>query len=235
VLRYGGDRDFPPFESVGENGQAQGLQIDSLRETAREGGFELVIELDDRRATERRFRAGELDAIAMVDIPSRRAWARFVRSHATPSIGVYWRSQQPDPQALPDLAGLRVASHDSPPLQDTRAVYLGNTGATFVETASPLASLEAVRDGAADLAVMPRAFGDRLLAGGAFAGVVAGSMNLRLQSYAFAVRPDDSARQQQLEAALERFEASGRLEALRVQWLSSHRVTAAQGRCSSGS
>jgi PAS domain S-box-containing protein len=228
VLRYGGDRAFRPFEFLDEAGQPSGLQVELLAEMARAGGFEVTVQLDDWPSIERGFRAGEFDAIAMVDIPSRRDWALFLRSHATPEIGLYRRPAQADPHSLAALAGHVVALHASPPLRDTRAASLDGIGATFVETPSPLASLQWVQAGRADFALMPRAYGDRLLSSGVVGGVVAGSLSLRLQSYAFAVGVGNVALQQRLEAALAQVEASGRLEALRVKWLASHREIAKQ-------
>ncbi|HEY6135904.1 MAG TPA: transporter substrate-binding domain-containing protein, partial [Rubrivivax sp.] len=226
VLRYGGDRSFRPFEFLDDDGQPSGLQVELLGETARAGGFEVSIQLDDWPAIERGFRAGAYDAIAMVDIPARREWAQFLRSHATPEIGLYRRPTQPDPQSIGALAGHIVALHASPPLRDTRAAHLEGTGATLVETPSPLASLQWVQAGRADFALMPRAYGDRLLSMGVVGGVIAGSLALRLQSYAFAVAPGNTTLKQRLEAALEKVEASGRLEALRVKWLASHQTIA---------
>lgn len=226
LLRYGGDRSFRPFEFVDEGGKPHGFQVELLHELARLGGFQVEIHLDEWPATEQAFRAGAVDAVAMVDIPSRRVWARFLRSHATPAIGLYRREDHPDPQALTALAGHVVALHASPPLRDTRSVYLDGIGASFIETTSPLASLQAVRDRRADYALMPRAYGDPLLSSGVVGGVVAGSLSLRLQAYAFALAPGSISWQPRLEAALEKAEASGRLEALRVKWLGSHRETA---------
>jgi len=173
-------------------------------------------------------RAGALDAIAMVDIPARREWAQFLPSHATPEIGLYRRPTQSDPQSIGALAGHVVALHASPPLRDTRAAHLESAGATLVETPSPLASLQWVQAGRADYALMPRAYGDRLLSMGVVGGVIAGSLTLRLQSYAFAVAPGNGALKQRLEAALGQVEASGRLETLRLKWLSSHQTIASQ-------
>lgn len=228
VLRYGGDRGFRPFEFLDEAGQPSGLQVELLAEMARAGGFEVTVQLDDWPSIERSFRAGEFDSIALVDIPSRRDWALFLRSHATPEIGLYRRPAQADPQSLAALAGHVVALHASPPLRDTRAASLDGIGASFVETPSPLASLQWVQAGRADFALMPRAYGDRLLSSGVVGGVVAGSLSLRLQSYAFAVGVGNVALRQRLEAALAQVEASGRLEALRVKWLASHREIANQ-------
>ena len=67
-------------------------------------------------------------------------------------------------------AGLRVALPDALPMQATRSGALSGLAARFIDSPSPLAALQAVATGRADAAVLPRAYGDRLLAGGAAPG-----------------------------------------------------------------
>ncbi len=224
-LRYGGDRDFAPFESREAGGVARGFQIDLLRELATVGDFELTIEMDDWPAVEAGLRSGRFDAIAMVDVPVRREWALFARSHATPALALYHLATQRAPQSLQALAGQTVAVSGGQPMRETHAALAG-VNARFIELPTPLAALKAVASGAAGLAVLPRAYGDRLIAAGDVPGVVAADFSLRLQSYAFAVAPGNEALRQRIDAALAELEASGRLEALRLKWLSSHRETA---------
>ena len=76
------------------------------------------------------------------------------------------------------------------------------------------------------MALLPRAYADPLLASGEAPGLVASHWNLQLQSYAFAVAPGNSALRERLQKGLNELERDGRLEALRVRWLSSHRDVA---------
>lgn len=57
--------------------------------------------------------------------------------------------------------------------------------------------------------------------------MVAAPLHLNLQAYAFAVAPGNLVLQQRIDAGLAELEATGRLEALRRQWLDSHPNSAA--------
>jgi PAS domain S-box-containing protein len=228
TLRYGGDQDFAPFESTGPDGRAQGFQIELLAELARAGGFELSIELAPWPSVEAGLRSGRFDAIAMVDVPARRDWALFTRSYATPALAIYRLASQPAPQALQALAGQTVAVPAGEPMRGTRAAVFSGIDSDFIELPTALAALQAVAAGQASYALLPRAYGDRVVASGAVPGVVAADFSLRLQPYAFAVAPGNEALRGRLDEALGAVEASGRLEALRIKWLSSHRDQAAQ-------
>lgn len=226
VLRYGGDRDFRPFEFLDEDGRPQGFQIDLLNELGRVGDFEVSIRLDDWQAIESDFRAGKLDAVAMSHTRARRLWAAFCRPHATPAMTIYHREGDLGPVSLADLAEHRIAVAESEPMRETRTDFFEGDQYRFSSLDSPRAALEAVRDGQAEYALMPRAYGDAIIAAGAVQGVVASDFSLRLQDYGFAVAPENAALRYRLDAAMNELERSGSLEALRTKWLSSHRAVA---------
>jgi PAS domain S-box-containing protein len=226
VIRYGGAADFAPFESLDAQGQPVGFQIDLLRELGQQMQVQFQVTLQPWAQTEAAFRDGRLDLTAMVDTTSRRTWAQFLRSHATPAFAAYHRKGRPDPQAVAALAGQRVAVLSGPAMQDTLHTGLAGVNATFVMVDQPARALQAVQDDQADVALLPRAYGDPALATAALPGVVASSLNFPLQAYAFAVQPAQAELAARLQAALQALEADGRLEALRLRWLSSHRERA---------
>lgn len=227
-LRYGGDRDFHPYEFLDANGRPQGFQIDLLDALARIAHFQPQIRLDEWPAIEGDFRAGRLDAIALCETRNRREWAYFTRSHATPVVAVYRRSGTPAPIALTQLAGHSITVPDTEPMRQTVADFFSAEHYRFTSVPGMVSALTSVRDGKSDYALLPRAYGDKLLASGTVSGVVAGDFNLRLQTYAFAVAPDNASLHARLNAALGELEQSGRLEALRIKWLGSHRSVALQ-------
>lgn len=233
VLRYGGDRDFAPFESLDTQGRPTGFQIALLKELAQAGGFEVSIRLDAWPAVEADFKAGRLDLLAMVDTRERRAWAEFARGHATPAFAVYHRATQAAPQSLQDIAGQRIAVLEDAAMLETRATLFGGAQGVFLPMATARDALAAVQNGQAGVALLPRAYADAVLDAGAagrqIKGVVASAFSPRLQTYAFAVAPGNTALRERLEAALTQLDKTGRLEALRVQWLSSHHDVALRG------
>ena len=234
LLRYGGDRDFAPFESLDAQGRPQGFQIALLKELAQAGGFEVSIHLDAWNDVEAAFKAGKLDVIAMVDTRERRQWAEFARGHATPAFAIYHLATQAPLQSLQDIAGQRIAMLDGPAMHETRETFLAGVRGVFVPAANARDALAAVQGRQADVALLPRAYGDAVLASGALHGVVASSFSPVLQTYGFAVAPGNTALRERLEAALLQLEQAGRLEALRVQWLSNHRDAAARDTLESG-
>ena len=225
-IRYGGDAEFPPFESLDAQGRPHGFQIDLLAELGAMIGVAFDIALQPWAQTEADFRAGRLDLVAMVDTVERRNWARFTRGHATPALAVYRRHDRPEPHGLHDLAGLRIAVLDHDAMRDTVATWLTGMRGPILPLADAAEALAAVQQGRADVALLPRAYADSLLTAGAASGVAAGRMNLSLQTYALAVARQRDALHAQLQQGLDTLEANGRLEALRVRWLSSHRDVA---------
>jgi PAS domain S-box-containing protein len=227
-LRYGGDVSFAPFESLDVQGRPVGFQIELLNELGRVLDMDVQIALLPWAQTEAAFRAGALDAIAMVDTAERRAWADFANSHATPAFAVYHRRGRPDPQVLTEAAGKRVAVLAGEAMEGTLHAWLATLPATYLRVPEPTLALAAVQRGDADWALLPRAYGDRALAAMRTSDVVAGTQSFRLQAYALAVARDNVALLEKLQRGLDELERNGRLEELRLRWLGSHRELAAQ-------
>ncbi|MGE0314504.1 MAG: ATP-binding protein [Lautropia sp.] len=233
-IRYGGDLAFAPFESPDPHGRPHGFQIDLLDALGREIDATFEVTLQPWANTVRDFRQGGVDVIAMVDTADRRQWARFARGHATPALGVYHPATRTPPQAFHDLLALRVAVLDTDVMRDTLAAWPGRAPERILPVADAPAALEAVRRLDADVALLPRAYADALIAGDAARGLARSHLNLGLQTYAFAVAPHAEALQQRLQHGLDRLEADGRLELLRMRWLSSHQDLAERDRLEQG-
>ncbi len=219
TLRYGGDRAFAPLEWVGANGKPQGLQIDLLNEIARETGLRVDVRMGPWNEIEAAFRAGEIDAVSMSVVESRRAWATFSPPHAVPALAVYYRRVDPAPQSLADVVRGVIAIRRGTPILETRDEFFSAPGTRVLLTDTPAEALAAVRDGRADTAVMPRTYGDAALAAEPMPALTVSPFDLRLQSYAFATAPQNAALRERINVALARLEASGRLQALRMKWL----------------
>lgn len=223
-LRYGGDEDFAPFESRDALGKPQGFQPELLALLAETAGLEVSIELGDWPATEQALREGRLDAVAMVETPERRQWARFLRSHATPLLGLYLPRDRPQPQSLVSLADWRIAVATSEPMSATLQQLGTNDRIRFVLRNDHQSAMRAVLSDEADAALMVRAYGDRLVDRAPFDALQAAELAIPLQAYGFALSPDaDPALAQRMQRGLDALERDGRLEALRRRWLASHR------------
>ncbi|MDZ4100949.1 MAG: transporter substrate-binding domain-containing protein, partial [Hydrogenophaga sp.] len=214
-LRYGGDVGFAPFESLNANGQPEGFQIELMQALGRELGVEVAVSLQPWPATVEAFKAGRVDVIAMVETTERRAFAHFLKGHAAPAFAVYLPVGSTAPRALQDLQGSRIAVLDHEPMRESLSKWLSGISGPFVRTPDALSALQAVQLGFADMALLPRAYADPLIARGEVSGLVRALSDLRLQTYSLAVVRDNDALRQRLQGALDRLEANGTLPALR--------------------
>jgi PAS domain S-box-containing protein len=222
-LRYGGDAAFPPFEFIGADGRPQGFLVDVLHELERVNGRGIDITLAPWAQTDAGFRAGAIDMIAMIDSESRKAFVQFTRGVAALPFGVYRRAALPEPQGLRGLDGLRVAVLDSDLLRDPMTTgLLGRTGGVrgLPDAGS---ALEALIRNEADVAVLPRAYGDPALAARPRSGIVLSGVAPEIHSYAFALALGRDDLRAEVQRGLDVLEHDGRLEALRAKWLHGHR------------
>ncbi len=227
-LRYGGDVAFAPFESLNANGQPEGFQIELMQAVGRELGVPVTVSLQNWPATVEAFKAGRVDVIAMVETTERRAYAHFLKGHAAPSFAVYLPLGQPAPRALQDLQGSRIAVLDHEPMRESLSKWLSGISGPYVRTPDALSALQSVQLGFADMALLPRAYADPLIAKGEVTGLVRSLSDLRLQTYSLAVVRDNDALRDRLQGALNRLEANGTLPALRERWLNDEPASAEQ-------
>lgn len=223
VLRYGGDAALAPFESLDAQGRPQGFQVELLAALGREIGADIRIQLSPWADTEAAFRTGALDLVAMVDTPQRRQWAQFAHGHATPALGVYQRRAEPEPPDLASLTDRRLAVLDSPALHDTLQTVRSGLRAQFDPYPDAAQALAAVQQGRADLALLPRAHADPVLAQRVTNALRSSRLALQIEPYALAVAPGNRLLLARVQRGLHALERSGDLQTLRQRWLGNHR------------
>ena len=107
---YGGDREFPPYEYVDEDGQPQGFNIHLIRALAREAGQAVEIRLGQRDERMRDFDAGTTDVMFLSYTDERAAKYQLLDPTWTLSQVVMMRPGLPRyPHGLDDLWGVRIA------------------------------------------------------------------------------------------------------------------------------
>ena len=72
-LVYGGDREFPPYEYLDEQGQPEGFNIHLIRALAREAGMSIEIRLGPRDERMKEFDAGKTDVMFLSYTEERAA------------------------------------------------------------------------------------------------------------------------------------------------------------------
>src|SRR5687768_17755849 len=110
ALIYGGDREFPPYEYLDDDGQPQGFNIHLIRALAREAGMAVEIRLGQRDERMSEFDAGKTDVMFLSYSEDRAAKYQLLDQTWTLAQVVMMRPGLPRyPQGLDDLWGLRIA------------------------------------------------------------------------------------------------------------------------------
>jgi PAS domain S-box-containing protein len=110
TLVYGGDREFPPYEYIDDDGQPQGFNIYLIRTLAREAGLSVEIRLGQRDERMREFDEGKTDVMFLTYTEDRAAkyvlldqtWTLAQVVMMRPGLSRY-------PTGLDDLWGTRIA------------------------------------------------------------------------------------------------------------------------------
>jgi diguanylate cyclase (GGDEF)-like protein len=72
VLVFGGDRDYPPYEYIDENGDYTGFNVDIMRAVARVLGMDLEIELGEWNYIVEKMKSGQLDGLLGMAVTAER-------------------------------------------------------------------------------------------------------------------------------------------------------------------
>jgi PAS domain S-box-containing protein len=109
-LVYGGDREFPPYEYIDDEGQPQGFNIHLIRALAKEAGMSVEIRLGQRDERMRDFDEGRTDVMFLTHTEERAAKYRLLDQTWTLAQVVMMRPGLPRyPTGLDDLWGTRIA------------------------------------------------------------------------------------------------------------------------------
>lgn len=110
IIIIGGDRNYPPYEYVDENGDYRGFNVDIMRALALELGIDIRLEpMDWKEATEA-LEKGEIDAIQGMSYNRARAKKYyFSEKHLENSLIYFVRKEDPFIFELDDLEGKKVA------------------------------------------------------------------------------------------------------------------------------
>ena len=113
TIIYGGDREFPPYEYLDDNGTPQGFNIQLMRALAREAGLSVEIRLGARDERMAEFDAGRTDVMFLSYSDDRAAKYQLLDQTWTLSQVIMMRPGLPRyPRGLDDLWGVRVAVDD---------------------------------------------------------------------------------------------------------------------------
>lgn len=90
-----GDRAYPPFEFINQDGQPDGFNVELIKAVMEEQGLQYKLELDDWNVVIEELKAKKIDAVAgMVYSPDRVSFAKFGMPHSFIFQNIIYRKGQ---------------------------------------------------------------------------------------------------------------------------------------------
>lgn len=215
-VRVGGDPQYPPYHYLDVDGNAGGFDMAVLQGIARVQGLSLTYEFGEWGRTLDRLEHGELDVVPMFISVDRRERFLFSRPVMRRHHLLFGRGNErvEDPA---QLAGRRVSVQFGGMAWE----WLINeqVDAVLHPVNEESLVLVAVARGEADFALLPADIGYHTMATQGLQGLEPVSPAWLVREYAFGVNPARPELVPRLDAGLVDLEASGEIEALRLQWL----------------
>ncbi|MFO7884030.1 MAG: transporter substrate-binding domain-containing protein, partial [Desulfobacteraceae bacterium] len=215
----GGDRNFPPYEFLDENGKPTGYNVDLTRAIAREMGLNIEIRLG--RWTERleALENGDIDIMqGMFYSPNRNLKFDFTQPHTVNHyVGVVRKGEGPAPGSIKDLSGKHLVVEQGDILHD----FLIENG--LEEHTTPVAdqeaALQALSTGKYDCALVSLITAHYLIERHGWTHLVPGKTPITMHEYCYAAARDQKALLANFSEGLKAVENSGRYRTIQNKWL----------------
>ncbi len=215
----GGDRNFPPYEFLDENGRPTGYNVDLAMAIAREMGLDIKIRLG--RWTERlqALESGRIDAMqGMFYSPARALKFGFTQPHTVSNyVAVVRKGEGPAPGSVEDLSGKRIVVEKGDILHDF-AIENGLEKQVEAVVDQEKALVE-LRDGKYDCALVSLMTAHYLIDKHGWSNLVPGKKPIVAFEYCFASSKSRKALLAQFSEGLKALENSGEYREIHDKWL----------------
>lgn len=214
----GGDRNFPPYEFLDENGHPTGYNVDLTRAIANEMGLNIDIRLG--RWTERleALENGRIDVMqGMFYSPDRDLKFDFSQPHAASHyVAVVRKGNGPAPESAADLSGKRIVVEQGDISHDF-AVANG-LEKQVVAVSDQEVALRELRDGKHDCALVSLITAHYLIDKHSWSNLVPGRKTIFVSEYCYASAKDQKALLAQFSEGLKALENSGEYKQIHDKW-----------------
>lgn len=214
----GGDRNYPPYEFLDEQGEPAGYNVDLTRAIAEVMGMEVEIHLgawvDMRRALQR----GEIDALQGMSYSAERAReVDFTPPHTVIHHSIFARKGAPSVRSLEELRGKRVAVQERGILHD----YLQSDdfGVILVPVQTQADALRLLSAGESDYALVAKLPGLYLKRKLVLTNVAAVGDPVVAQKYGYAVGKGRAELRSRFGEGLAILKNTGRYQEIYSRWL----------------
>lgn len=216
TVRFGGDRDFPPFEWLDVDGTAQGFQVELVRAIAAKMNLDVEVQLSDWATIREEFFLGAIDVVGMFDAPPRPDMAVFGDPHSVAASEIFIRHGEGEYRSLEDLRGKRVIVQAGGLAADRFGVEA--LGVELVPVATESDALRLLASGAGDAAVVTQRGGRGAMARFGLTNLTTTGPPVLESNYALCVRPGNEELLDKLNQGLAILKRTGEYNALYDKW-----------------
>jgi PAS domain S-box-containing protein len=217
-ILIGGERDYPPFEYIDENGRPAGFTVDLTRAIAREMNLEIQIRLGPWPGLIEQLKTGQIDAIQGIFYSPKRDLALdftspYIVHHY---VAIARRDKGLLPESFEALAGRKLAAQQD----DIILEILTEKGLAGQITMAPNPEevLRAVVEGRADIALALRTGALHLIEKNGWHDLVLSKQAFYSADYCYAVANGHSALLAQFSEGLNILEHSGEYRRIHEKW-----------------
>jgi PAS domain S-box-containing protein len=214
----GGDRNYPPYEFLDDNGQPAGFAVDLTRAIARQLGLLVDIRLDEWSVIREELEAGRIDAVQGIAYSTERN-RTFDFSPPTTRIqhGIAVRKGSPPLSTMQDLDGkiLLVQAGD---ILDDLARQLGH-GDRLVAVESQEEALRRLAAGEADAALVAKVPALAWIDNNGWRNLEVSAASVLSAEYCYAVPAGNPELLELFAEGLAALKASGEYRQIQAKWL----------------
>jgi len=216
-LVVGGDKNYPPYEYLDENGQPAGFDVDLSKAVGEAMGVPVRFVLMDWSRLHEALADGTVDVLQRA--PYSNLWLReaeLTPPHTTINHAIFARKGTPAAASLEALAGKKVIVHPGGSINDILDGLGYEKDLIFSKT--PVGGLRRLAAGEGEYAVVAMLPGLFAIKREGLDSIRVVAKSVTTQPYGFAVRHGDDATLSLLNEGLALVKRSGRYQALRRKW-----------------
>ena len=223
----GGDRNFPPYEFLDENGRPAGYNVDLTRAIAHEMGLNVDIRLGRWPERMEALKAGKIDVMqGMFYSPERDLDFDFTPAHTVVHcVAVTRKGEGPAPQTVEALAEKRIVVENGDIMHDFALDHGLKNQMTAVD--DPEEALRQLAEGEHDCALTSRVAALFLMGKHAWSNLSLARKPLLAPEYGYAAARGQKALLAQFSEGLKALENSGEYRRIYEKWLGVYQETPA--------
>lgn len=213
-----GDRYYPPFEFINEEGNPDGFNVELFHALADELGLDYHIELDDWNKVRNELEAGGIDVLmGMIYSPERAQKVTFGIPHSVMTYGIFSRTGNLF-LSMDELRGKEIIVQHKDRMHD----FLLESGLThsIIPVTDQLTALQLLSAGKHDAAILGNFQGAYLIRKHKFENISVTSSDIDPQDYAIAVSKNNEQLIRLLDMGLYHLKAVGIYDELYKKWFS---------------